>query len=89
MKIKDLKKLLKNYPDDFEVVIEDDNLKITGVYWLKDLKEEYECEEYINSDGGRWEKGLGYAPNGECCGECIEFDCGKCGAEVSDDGQGT
>jgi hypothetical protein len=72
MKVWDLKRLLEAYKDDFDIVIKDNYLKVTGQYY----NDHY--EEYINSAGGTWEGGCGNAPNGKFCGECSTFDCDKC-----------
>ena len=74
MTVKHLKTLLSAYKDDFDVVIKNNNIKITGKYYGDDI-----YEEYINSAGGTWEGGCGNAPDGRFCGECSTFDCDKCG----------
>ena len=73
MKIRDLRRLLLAYKDDFDVVIENGYIKVTGAYY-----DNYDYEEYINSAGGTWEGGCGNAPDGRFCGECGHFDCDKC-----------
>jgi hypothetical protein len=72
MKVKDLKRLLGAYKDDFDVVIKDGYIKVIGQYYSGTY------EEYINTYGGTWQGGCGNAPDGSFCGECGHFDCSKC-----------
>lgn len=74
MTVQQLRKLLREYADEFTVTIENNHIKVVGMYSSGDL-----FEEFINSAGGTWEGGIGIAPNGWWCGECSTFDCDKCG----------
>ena len=76
MIVKDLKKILLRYKDTDNVTISKDYIKVAGKFNNGD-----DYEEFINSAGGIWEGGIGYAPNGKWCGECSTFDCDKCGWE--------
>ena len=37
------------------------------------------CVGYVDSIGGWHEAGVGIMPDGTCCGECSNIDCGTCG----------
>jgi hypothetical protein len=79
MTVKHLIKLLREYADEFTVTIENNHIKVVGMYPSGDL-----FKEFINSSGGVWEGGCGTAPNGKWCGECATFNCDECGWEKRD-----
>lgn len=81
MTVKQLKRLLEAYKEDFNIVIENNYIKVTSQYYRDDY------EEYINSAGGTWEGGCGNAPDGTFCGECVHFDCDRCGWEERGNGK--
>ena len=74
MTVKHLRKLLTNYENEFTVTIENNHIKVAGMYPNGDF-----YEEFINSAGGTWEGGCGTAPDGKFCGECSTFNCDECG----------
>lgn len=71
LQAKDVKNFLCQIPDDAQVIFSDGFL--TFMFDSNTL--------ILNRYGAEWDNGVGYI-NGKCCGECIHFDCSKCGKEI-------
>lgn len=64
-----LKAFMKDIPDSAQVIFSEGI--ITFMFNDNTLA--------LNTYGGQWDNGVGYAPDGtSCCGECSHFDCSKC-----------
>jgi hypothetical protein len=72
LQAKDIKKFLRQIPDDAQVILTDGI--ITCMFGENTLA--------INKFGAEWDNGVGYYSSTVVCGECVHFDCSKCGKEI-------
>lgn len=68
---KDIKNFIKDIPNDARVLLSDGFL----TFMFDDNT------RILNRYGAEWDNGVGYI-NEKCCGECVHFDCLRCGKEI-------